>query len=386
MTEIFILEANLRNTLGHFLNNTVGLKKAFESQNLKVKVLTHCDATKEVLDEISGIPVFRNSLLSQSQNSSDGAVAKMKKHGEQFYEDCCDIGQVPDHAVLLIPTVLEAQVYGLAQFLSRKDVPGNIKVILNFHWENVTQSDAHAAAYKEAFTHLKASFPESQILLSAHTPGIAKAIESVAQGLIVRVMPMPQYYGEERPQASLAPIKKPVLTVLGRSLPRKGSNAIMDLVYKLHAMHPNLGFRIQSTSTKGLAKWKAYLMPRITLFPGGMSMKQYLDNLKKADIFLLPYSPEEYSDRTSGVFAECAAMGGIAIVPDNTWLSRQIEAGRAAGIIYQSNEKNAIENAIKKAVMDVSALKEKAFDTADYWWDNVSAKAYVAHLGRHAFI
>lgn len=385
MTEIFILEANLRNTLGHFLNNTVGLKKAFESNGFRTNVFTNLAATEEVLEETSGHRLFRNALCSNTGSGIENTSDTMKRLAEQFQEDLAKIGRVPEDALILVPTALEAQVYGMALWLSNQKLPANVRVVLNFHWDNISTSEQHAQAYKEAFSYLKTVIPGAQLMISAHTPGVVKAIESVAQGFNVQLLPMPQYYGEQKPRDPVGSDKKPIMTVLGRSLPRKGSNSVMDLVYKLRTSLPNLRFRIQSTSTKGLAKWKAHFTPRITLFPSGMSMKQYLDNLQKADIFLLPYSAEDYSDRTSGVFAECAAMGGVAIVPANTWLSRQIDAGRAAGVVFQPDEANAIENAIEKAVKNITELKKKAFITADYWWENVSADAYVKQLVENSF-
>lgn len=386
MTTVYVLEANLRNSLGHFLNNTTGLAKALSAANCPTKIFANVDAADEAVRELEAKRLFRNTSMSGDPENPNDLIAAMESLGEQFFEDFCKLGNIPENAVLFVPTTAESQIYGMACFLNQRQVPATVKVIFNFHWETVSESDARAAAFKRAFAHLRMALAPSQILLSAHTPGVAAAMETVTGGLPVEVLPMPQYYGEQKPAAPAGNTRKPILTVLGRSLPRKGSGAILDLVYKLRSRCPSLRFKIQSTSTKGLAKWKARFTPRVTLFSGGLSMRQYLANLNTADIFLLPYSTEDYADRTSGVFAECAAMGRVAIVPANTWLARQIEAGRAAGVVFDSTQADAIENAVIRAVQEIDTLKEKAYKTADYWWENVSAAAYVRELRKRCIL
>ena len=380
MTEIFILEANLRNNLGHFLNNTLGLKKAYEAAGFNVRVFTNQTCTQEVLERVDGKPLFRDQSLA---NMSPQAVYHA---ATELCEDFCRIGTIPDNSIVMIPTALQAHIFGLARFIKTENFPTSSKVILNFHWDNVSDNPEQAELYKVAFSRLKSVLPESQIFISAHTKGVAKALNSVSQGLPVHVMPMPQYYGEDRPKPLEKPVTKPVMTVLGRSIKRKGSGKVLDLVNKLHGIHPQLRFRIQSTSVSRREKWKAFFRPRISLILGGMPMDQYLANLRQSDIFLLPYLPEEYRDRTSGVFAECAAVGGIAVVPKDTWLARQIEQENAVGVIYDPNVPNSIENAVIQAAEQIQDLKPKAINAADYWWQNVSACAYVTALNKFDFL
>ncbi len=56
-----------------------------------------------------------------------------------------------------------------------------------------------------------------------------------------------------------------------------------------------------------------------------LSSSQYKALIKKIDAFLLPYHPQSYDKRTSGVFVEAALNGKPMIVSDNTWMAEQVK-------------------------------------------------------------
>lgn len=55
-----------------------------------------------------------------------------------------------------------------------------------------------------------------------------------------------------------------------------------------------------------------------------LSRKEYLGNLRKSDLIVLPYQSNQYEYRTSGVFFEAISMQKKVLVSDKTWMSREL--------------------------------------------------------------
>lgn len=65
----------------------------------------------------------------------------------------------------------------------------------------------------------------------------------------------------------------------------------------------------------------------------GINIKLIKDNLTRieydswlciCDFILLPYDPEAYQERTSGIFTECIFAGKIPLVTPDTWMAREL--------------------------------------------------------------
>ena len=55
-----------------------------------------------------------------------------------------------------------------------------------------------------------------------------------------------------------------------------------------------------------------------------LSRKEYLGNLRKSDLIVLPYQSNQYEYRTSGVFFEAISMQKKVLVSDQTWMSKEL--------------------------------------------------------------
>ena len=71
----------------------------------------------------------------------------------------------------------------------------------------------------------------------------------------------------------------------------------------------------------------------VTLLTEPLEPDDYYGLLAKADIIVLPYEPQPYGRRSSGVLNEAIAAGKVAVVPEGTWLATQVAADR--GVIYR---------------------------------------------------
>jgi hypothetical protein len=74
-----------------------------------------------------------------------------------------------------------------------------------------------------------------------------------------------------------------------------------------------------------------------------LSREKYIEWLKKADVVLLPYLPERYRCRSSGIFIEVITLGNIPAVSDGTWMADECRKFDLHEVIFQWDEKNLIE-------------------------------------------
>lgn len=374
---VHIIENNLREHLGHFLNSTVGLKREFEAVGANVKVYTNLRASKDVLRQTGGRPIFKH--LSWKGERGVNSVVSMRKLGEEFYRQCSKMEVISSNDLILICTALENQIYGVAKFLKSLPHACRPKLAINFHWENTSGNNKRTHAYNEAFSLLKQVIDPRRVIITANTKGTVDKITSVSAGFPVKLFPCPLYYGDIRPSLKAASIESPTLAILGRSLRRKGSLTIYKTIHRLRKRVPQLCYYVQVTY-KAPQLMLLLFTQKARLHFGGIAQDAYFGLLRSADIFLLPYCIEAYSDRFSGILADCAAMGGIAIVPSGTWLEKQVLAKHAAGVIFDSSREGGVEDAVVEAIDKLEQLRQIAYECSGYWWHHQSAAAYVREL------
>ncbi|MGK7958705.1 MAG: glycosyltransferase, partial [Crocosphaera sp.] len=69
---------------------------------------------------------------------------------------------------------------------------------------------------------------------------------------------------------------------------------------------------------------------KVKLIKDAMSADDYYQLLAEADALILPYDSHSYRFRTSGVLTEALAAGKPVIVPENSWLGKQVDSSRAS--------------------------------------------------------
>lgn len=78
-----------------------------------------------------------------------------------------------------------------------------------------------------------------------------------------------------------------------------------------------------------------------------LSREEYLDWMQKADLILLPYSGENYSRRTSGIFVEAVSMGSMPVTTKNTWMAYELTKFGLQELIFCWDEENLIDQLTK---------------------------------------
>jgi glycosyltransferase involved in cell wall biosynthesis len=201
-------------------------------------------------------------------------------------------------------------------------------------------------------------------------------------GVKVSVAPMPLEYGD----ANLyrAPPRQhplPRVAVLGGVRREKGSYLLPEIVRACRA-RVAVEFLVQLANNGFSAQEMAELeqiaqQPHVSTIPGALSLSEYNIALNSADIALFPYEVIPYRKRTSGVFAEAVAYGKPVIATAGTWMAQQVEAGRAAGVVFEHLDAQCIAQAIAHCVANLDSLQRAAAALGDKWRQGRGTAAFV---------
>jgi glycosyltransferase involved in cell wall biosynthesis len=376
---LIILENNLRELLGHFLNSTIGLANAarHSPQISDVRVYCHNKASKEVLRLAGAVPLFQHVTWQRKKYVEP--ITSMQKLGAVYAKNCSQLDDFAAEDIILVPTAQENQVFGLSLFLASLPETSRPQVVLNFHVDNWTGNAQRTAAIRAAFDAL-ADTGSDNVIVTAPTPELAARLSKVCPRIPVRTYPLPQNYDlcvNDEPRNEHP--STPTVAIMGRPIKRKGSVDIGEIISEFRERSPDARFLVQCTATSpGLLK--LMLSPNVSVKTGGLTPQQYGNMLRSADILLMPYATDAYKDRTSGIFADCAAYGKIAVVPNGTWMARQIEDEHAAGIVYEAEADNGPGDALMQAIEGLDTIRESAKERASYWSKKQSAAAYIDKL------
>jgi glycosyltransferase involved in cell wall biosynthesis len=107
--------------------------------------------------------------------------------------------------------------------------------------------------------------------------------------------------------------------------------------------------------------------PGIQGVRGPLDYTAYCDMLARLDLVLLPYDRVPYQRRTSSILMEAAVMALPVVVPDHTWMSDQVTAGTAAGIVYEGEDCESIAAAVMRCIADLPVLSARGRARGAYW-------------------
>jgi glycosyltransferase involved in cell wall biosynthesis len=117
--------------------------------------------------------------------------------------------------------------------------------------------------------------------------------------------------------------------------------------------------------------------PGVTVVRGPLGRRDYLRLLAESDLLLLPYGRLPYRQRGSGTLAEAVGCGMPVVVPDGTWAAEQVEEGKAAGVIYEGDDAEAIAGALGHCAAAIEPLRALACALAPSWRRMHSTAAFL---------
>ena len=377
--KLIVLHHRLGGFSSHHYNEVLALITESGRRGWQLDVLIGARAPAAITEALGGVarPVFYDPTFDFSRTFPervDDFVSQLRTHAEPRLE--------PGGRVLSTVTT-QCEACALARWaktLPADRMPWFLVMFLSDRWNREGARPDEPAELETAAREFAALGPATRerFVLGAATQGLAAEL---SVRLRQTVSPLPanmnlhglEALANERRSKPVA--RPPAIALLGGSRTEKGSDRVPEIIaaglrrtearfiVQAHneGLEPSVFEELRALSS----------VPGVTLIEGAIDRANYESVLKEADALLFPYKRKNYKQRVSGVFAEGVAAGLPAIVPSGTWLAEQIESARAAGVVYDGDEAEAIE----RCVTDIDALTRNAATLAAPWRERESLGA-----------
>jgi glycosyltransferase involved in cell wall biosynthesis len=143
----------------------------------------------------------------------------------------------------------------------------------------------------------------------------------------------------------------------------KGADILAAAVRTFAESYPDARFIIQAPPEESDAEIVATLsrLPRVELIPKSFTRKDaYFRSLGRAGWILLPYDPERYAIRTSGIFLEALGLGIPVVVTAGTWMARELQSSGARGVVMPAYTAPALHDCLEQARARMLAGRDEA--------------------------
>jgi hypothetical protein len=372
----------------HHFNESYGLAQEFQRRGTEFRLLMSVYASAELAASLNGQavlddPTFRLEWSFEERSDRFLGMLHAQVDADLNTDDCI---------MITVSTQLEAHALTRwLQELPRNRKPWIVIVIVSDRWNKSGRQEyeRQIAEFRVLKATLSALDPEDarRLIFFTMTQLLAEELGGLL-GTKVNVAPMPLPYSE--PGMSGLPRTShnlPRVTILGGTRREKGSYLVPDIVRACRS-HVQVEFVVHVANdwltpeeVHKLAQVAAE--PQVMVIDQPMSLAAYNATLNSTDIGLFPYEVIPYRQRTSGVFGETVANGKPVVATRGTWMAEQIEAGRAAGTIFDILEPNCIAQAVARCVADLASLQRSAKLLGPEWRRTEGIPAFVDLLEKH---
>lgn len=240
-----------------------------------------------------------------------------------------------DH--LLLATVSGAELKSLLAALERNPALAKATWHLVFrrnlrpHPEGEFPKDLEPDLVREGLDKFKEMRPN--VRLYTDTDALSAEYDEFAGEKLFGTLPIPHV----RPPSGQRPTNGPlVVSYLGDARPEKGFQHLSRIAEAVRISLLETGrirFRVQANfntvdgepdcvvSRKLLERHPS---SQVELMTEAQSEEDHFRNIAESGLVLIPYDVNSYAERSSGIFAECAAMEVPSVVPSGTWMSRHV--------------------------------------------------------------
>lgn len=330
----FLIEPNLKKSYGHVVEFPFALQNYLRAVGKEVYVI--CNKQIE------------NNLLNHLDNTypfiSHGCFENLEDRGKSFSEDLSELNKkfkFTDNDLIISLTSYSNQIYGIAKFIKDYAPKNGLTFCMWFHQLYPPTKDfnrtLNAKFRQKVEMDLEKAFKSikglERVFTFATVSENLKKVYSDISSRPVGTLPLP-YSSLSKPNKKQPKRGHFIFGSLGDGRYEKGLLIVLNyiLTYK---DRDNL-FILQNLFPRGytkeglnnLKKLEAEMIKdysNVSLVKDPLSSSQYQALISKIDAFLLPYHPQSYDKRISGVFIEAVINSKPVIASDKTWMAEQVK-------------------------------------------------------------
>ncbi|HYM59280.1 MAG TPA: glycosyltransferase [Thermoanaerobaculia bacterium] len=380
--KVICLHHRLGGLTSHHFNEAHGFMEEFDRRGKQFVLLVNAHAPAQIVAELKAHAVLDDPTFRMEWSFEE----RSRRFVKMLHKEVDRRLNADDCVLITIATQLEA--YALTRWLAempRRKKPWIVILFVSDRWNRSTRDEyerqiAEFRKLNAAIASLAAEDARRMIFFAVTAP-LAEELTALL-GTSVDIAPMPLPYGDPHLYRPATPQSRlPRVAILGGTRPEKGSYLIPEIIRACRS-HVQVEFLVHLTNNTMTPEAFEKLAriagePHVTVISEPMTLPEYNAALHSATVALFPYEVTPYKKRTSGVFAEAVAFGKPVVATRGTWMAAQIEAGRAAGTIFDELQPDSIAQAIARCVADLESLQESAQALSSAWRAANSLSAFV---------
>lgn len=363
----FLLEPNLKKAYGHVIEFPFALGTYLKKQGKEVYVICNKNIDKSLLATLDNT----YPLISQ------GCFDDLDDDGSYFSKDFNKINlefKLRENDLLITLTSYTNQILGIAKYLKQNPKKSSTfclwlhQIYPPTEVFGETQSDTFTEnihnKLNQAFTQIE-SF-NNVFIFTTPSEDFRETIEKLSNRTI-KTLPLPYKNAKLTNEKSIA---KPItFGFLGDGRYEKGLILILECLekykdtqnqYILEDIYPRGYSKSDLNKINKLENSIREKMDNVTFIKEPLSNDKYKRILKNIDVFLMPYHPDSYDKRISGIFVEATSRGIPSIVSSGTWISKEVEEFHNGVVFNYKSGFEGLNLAIAGFILNKEAIKQNA--------------------------
>ncbi len=343
---VVLLDAGLLSVAGHPAECALAIQQAGRGLGLPVVVVGRTTASRELRATFScyrpllthgTYPVSCRGVLSIAS-----ALAQITANEKLVSDD-----------LVLLPSCHVNEILGVERFFRSSAVTGFPRMAMQFHQLMPPAADSNIAVTSHYETRWYMRLQRAFRILRNGVGGPScsttmceplNRLYRELSGRPIGVLPFPVYRSED----GVAPRRRRTdhvkMAFLGDGRAEKGLGTLLRAIPLTRSPE----FLVQVLPLRGFGQDRQEELQgqlltiednaRVEVVREALPAWRFHAVLGACDAVVLPYEPRHYAQRASMIFVQAVLHGKPVIVPSGTWMASELDAGRAAGIVWPWEE------------------------------------------------
>jgi len=337
MATAIIIDPALRNYAGHHLTAVAGWVGASKASGLDCRVLAHKECIIDSVETVAVEKPFSGNFYHVAPGEPSEARTQLRIMQRQFRDavaaslkrPCAEDVVVLAHSTLVTLNGIAAWASGLPQARLPRLI---VWLMMRPDDEDFVVPFGSPNCMVTAVDRLRKIFGD-RLTLTGFTEEVSRRWKELSSEEIA-TLPFISLRPELPGRAGHVTASPPIIAFVGHLGDRKGLALIPGLIRELDRQDVKVRWTIagecfESESTFSEIEALAGSYCNVSLAIGPSGLDDYVRQLTSADILLLPYCPDTYEERGSGISEEAETIGLPYIAPKVAFSAAAVAAGSA---------------------------------------------------------
>ena len=359
-----------KNSTGSHYWETEALAHALVHRGETVRIFSHRNApSADLCRDAAIVPTFQLSLYDVvSKDPAWSPIEHFIVHNRSFHSDLARLDPALFRgSVALFPMIGANQLLGLFRWLSGLPPEQRPKTAITlFEPRAWNETNASARFFKTVWRDCAPELRQDVAIFARTPPGAALFTKQLAIPASVFPYALPERYLAPKPDTTRT-ADRMIVSFVGGARRDRGSALIPEVAKRCSGM--GILFRVQARGGQDGYFDTAPLtalagLNHVQLEHGALKRDDFYRAIGES-VVLLPYRPNDYRWRDSGVYHEAKLLDAPILVTAGTWMADEVRS-LGNGLVIENFSADAVVACIAQAQRELPSLKAAAMRVGEH--------------------